>query len=267
MGVDVAEEVEPRHAVRRAQLLERVLADAPHPFAGVAEVDVRAVEKPLLGEDAARLGEESRLQDRRIRRVDLLEAEIDVAAVDADLVRGARLAAVRVAPGIKVGGRALVQRLVAREPKLVRGEHVAERREARHPLGVVRKRPGHDYVLALHQRVLDAAHRAHRGEQRVRARVHQVRHVPQVDFGHAVDARLVSGAVDHDGRVPPRECDDRGELGHGDEIGRLDMHRHAQLVRRLQVLLRRHERVEAHEVESQLLPLRGDHAVVVQVAR
>ena len=177
------------------------------------------------------------------------------------------LAAVRVAPGVEVGRCAPVQRLVARETQLVRGEHVAERRKARHPLGVVRERLGHDCVLPLHERVLDAAHRAHRGEQRVRARVHQVRHVPQVDLGHAVDARLVAGAVDHDGRMPPREGYDRGELGHGDEVGRLDVHRHAQLVRRLQVLRRRHERVEAHEVEPQFLPLRGDHAVVVQVAR
>ena len=218
MGVDVPEEIVPRHTVRRAQLLERELADPPHPFARVPEIDVRAAEQPLLVQHPARLGEDAGLQHGRIGRIHLLEAEVDVAAVDADLVRGAGLAAVGVAPRIEVGRRSPVQRLVAREPELVRREHVAERREARHPLGVVAKRLRHGRILPRHKSVLDAAQRAHRRKKGVRARMHHFRHVAQVRLGQAVDARLVSRAVDDDGRMPPRERDDRGELWLGHEV-------------------------------------------------
>ena len=182
-------------------------------------------------------------------------------------MRCARFAVIGVAPRVEVGGRAVVERLIARQPQLVRGEQIAERRDTRHPLGVVTERCIHRRILAGHQRILDSAHGAHRRKQRIGALVHHLRHVAQIRLGDAIDARLVPGAVDHHRRMPPRKRDDGGELGLRHEVGRFDVHDHAQLVRRLQILHRRHERMETHKVEAQLFALRGDHAVVVEVAR
>ena len=86
MGIDVTEEVVTDHAVCSPQLFETVLADAPHPFARIDEIRVGTVKEPLLLEHPAGFGEKSRLQDRGVLRIQLLEAEIDITAVDAYLV-------------------------------------------------------------------------------------------------------------------------------------------------------------------------------------
>ena len=97
--------------------------------------------------------------------------------------------------------------------------------------------------------------------------VHELRHVLQVCLRQPVDARLVAGAVDDDGRMPAREGDDRGELVLAHEVGRLHLNEHAEFVRRLEILLRRDEGVEAHEVETELLALRRDHPVIREIPR
>ena len=102
-----------------------MFADAPHPFAGIDEIRVGTVKKPLLLEHPARLGEKSSLQNRGVLRIQLLKTEIHIAAVDANLMGGARLAAVHIAPCIEIGGSAGVQGVVARNSKLVGGIEVA----------------------------------------------------------------------------------------------------------------------------------------------
>ena len=131
----------------------------------------------------------------------------------------------------------------------------------------MRERFLHNYVLALHKRIFDSAHRAHRREEGVRALMHHVRDIAQVGLGELIDARLVSGAVDYDGRMASGERDDSREFRLGHEVRRLDVHGHAEFIRRLKVLSRRHEGVEADKVEAQLLALRRYHAVVFEVTR
>ena len=81
--IDVTEKIVPRRAVGRAQLFKSELPDAAHPLARIAEVRVGTVQKPLLLEMSARFGEKTGLEDRGVGRVEFLETEVDVAAVDA----------------------------------------------------------------------------------------------------------------------------------------------------------------------------------------
>ena len=130
----------------------------------------------------------------------------------------------------------------------------------------MRERFLHNYVLALHKRIFDSAHRAHRREQGVRALMHHIGNIAQVSLGKLVDARLVSGAVYDDGRMAAGKGDNRRELRFGDKVRRLDVHGHAEFIRRLKILNRRHEGVEADKVEAQLLTFRRYHAVVFEVS-
>ena len=182
-------------------------------------------------------------------------------------MRSARLAAVHVAPPVENLRRTQVERIVARDRQLVGGEEVAVFRDSRHALRIVGERFLHDRVQPGHQIVFDAAHRAHRRKERVGALVHHIGDIVQVRLGDAVDARLVAGAVDDDRRMTAGEGDDGGVFALRDEVGRLHVHEHAELVRRFEIFDRRHEGVEAHEIEPELLALFRYHPVVSEIAR
>ena len=215
---------------------------------------------------ATHLGEHAFPRDRRVLRIVLLERDVAEASVDARLVHRARLAAVRVAPGVYRRGGCPVQRIVRHRAELVRREVVAVRSKSRHARRDVQERLVGS-VLTAPDHVLHVAHRAHRREKRVGLGVHQLRDRFEVLLRRPVDPRLVAGAVRDDARMLPREADDRVVLFERDKVRRLDVDHDSQLVHRLEVLVRRNERVETQEVESQFLALRGDHAVVREIAR